>query len=70
MLRPDGADLFICRKLTSHGFGQLREERLAVVALTVIAVGAQIFFTSFLLSVIGLRRGGVDPPPKRRESGQ
>ena len=47
----------------SHGFGTLREERLAVVALTTIAVGAQIFFTSFLLSVIGLRRGGVDPPP-------
>ena len=22
MLRPDGADLFVCRKLTSHGFGQ------------------------------------------------
>jgi glycosyltransferase involved in cell wall biosynthesis len=40
----------------SRGFGPLREERLAIVALTVIAVGAQIFFTSFLLSVIGLRR--------------
>lgn len=40
----------------SSGFGPLREERLAIVALTVIAVGAQIFFTSFLLSVIGLRR--------------
>jgi glycosyltransferase involved in cell wall biosynthesis len=40
----------------SRGFGTLREERLAIVALTVIAVGAQIFFTSFLLSVIGLRR--------------
>jgi hypothetical protein len=40
----------------SRGFGPLQEERLAVVALTVFAVGAQIFFTSFLLSVIGLRR--------------
>jgi glycosyltransferase involved in cell wall biosynthesis len=40
----------------SRGFGPLREERLAIVALTVIAVGAQIFFTSFLLSIIGLRR--------------
>jgi glycosyltransferase involved in cell wall biosynthesis len=40
----------------SRGFGPLREEQLGIVALTVIAVGAQIFFTAFLLSVIGLRR--------------
>jgi glycosyltransferase involved in cell wall biosynthesis len=44
----------------SRGFGSLREEQLSVVALTVIAVGAQIFFTSFLLSVIGLRRRDSD----------
>ena len=44
----------------SQGFGTLREERLAIVAATWIAVGAQIFFTSFLLSVIGLRRGRED----------
>src|SRR5712691_5296676 len=40
----------------SHGFGTLKEEQLAILAATVIAVGAQIFFTSFLLSIIGLRR--------------
>jgi glycosyltransferase involved in cell wall biosynthesis len=40
----------------SRGFGTLREERLAILALTVLAVGAQLFFTSFLLSIIGLRR--------------
>ncbi len=40
----------------SRGFGTLREERLAIVALTVLAVGAQIVFTSFMLSIIGLRR--------------
>jgi glycosyltransferase involved in cell wall biosynthesis len=43
-------------KWASSGFGTLREERLAILAFTVIAVGAQIFFTSFLVSIIGLRR--------------
>jgi glycosyltransferase involved in cell wall biosynthesis len=43
-------------KWAASGFGTLREERLAILAFTVIAVGAQIFFTSFLLSIIGLRR--------------
>jgi hypothetical protein len=38
-----------------HGFGHLSEQRLAIVAMTAIVVGAQVFFTSFLLSVIGLR---------------
>jgi glycosyltransferase involved in cell wall biosynthesis len=40
----------------AHGFGTLREERLAILAMTVIAVATQIFFTSFLLSILGLRR--------------
>ncbi|MDX6407392.1 MAG: hypothetical protein QOE13_463 [Gaiellaceae bacterium] len=44
----------------SHGFGTLREERLALLATTIVAVGAQIFFTSFLVSIIGLRRDRVD----------
>jgi hypothetical protein len=39
----------------SRGFGELREEQLAIVAATMIAVGAQVFFTSFLLSILGLR---------------
>jgi glycosyltransferase involved in cell wall biosynthesis len=43
-------------KWAAHGFGTLSEERLAILAFTVIAVGAQIFFTSFLVSIIGLRR--------------
>jgi glycosyltransferase involved in cell wall biosynthesis len=43
-----------------HGFGHLSEQRLAVLAMTAIAVGAQVFFTSFLLSVIGLRWRGDD----------
>jgi len=39
-----------------HGFGSLSYERLAVVAAAVLIVGIQIFFSSFLLSILGLRR--------------
>jgi Glycosyl transferase family 2 len=39
-----------------QGFGQLSEERLAVLAATLVIVGIQIFFASFLLSILGLRR--------------
>jgi glycosyltransferase involved in cell wall biosynthesis len=39
-----------------RGFGQLSEERLAVLAATLMIVGIQIFFSSFLLSILGLRR--------------
>jgi len=40
----------------SHGFGTLSYEHLAVVAATLVIVGIQIFFSSFLLSILGLRR--------------
>jgi hypothetical protein len=40
----------------SAGFGQLAYEQLAIFAATLIVVGVQIFFSSFLLSIIGLRR--------------
>ncbi len=39
-----------------RGFGSLGEERLAIVALTLVIVGIQVFFSSFLLSILGLRR--------------
>lgn len=39
-----------------RGFGSLGEERLAILALTLVIVGIQIFFSSFLLSILGLRR--------------
>ena len=39
-----------------RGFGELDEEQLAVFAATLIVVGIQIFFSSFLLSILGLRR--------------
>jgi hypothetical protein len=50
----------IIGRWASHGFGTLAEQRLALLAATVVAVGAQIFFTSFLISIIGLRRQRED----------
>jgi len=39
-----------------RGFGGLSEERLAILSATLVVVGIQIFFGSFLLSILGLRR--------------
>jgi glycosyltransferase involved in cell wall biosynthesis len=38
------------------GLGSLAQQKLAVVAATLITVGVEVFFTSFLLSILGLRR--------------
>jgi glycosyltransferase involved in cell wall biosynthesis len=46
----------IVGRWAARGFGALREVRLAILAATIVSVGAQIFFTSFLVSIIGLRR--------------
>jgi glycosyltransferase involved in cell wall biosynthesis len=40
----------------SRGFGSLSEERAAVIGGALLVVGIQIFFSSFLLSILGLRR--------------
>jgi hypothetical protein len=40
----------------SRGFGALSQERWALFAATLIIIGMQVFFTSFLLSILGLRR--------------
>jgi glycosyltransferase involved in cell wall biosynthesis len=40
----------------SHGFGSLADEHLAVIAAALLIVGIQIFFSAFLLSILGLRR--------------
>jgi glycosyltransferase involved in cell wall biosynthesis len=40
----------------SHDFAALSEQRLAIAAATLLIVGLQIFFSSFLLSILGLRR--------------
>jgi glycosyltransferase involved in cell wall biosynthesis len=39
-----------------RGFGALSEERLAILAAALIIIGLQVFFSSFLLSILGLRR--------------
>ena len=38
-----------------RGFGTLSEERLALLAATLLIIGIQIFFTSFLISIIAMR---------------
>ena len=43
-----------------RGFGSLSDERTAILAATLFIVGVQVFFSSFLLSILGLRR--VDRP--------
>jgi glycosyltransferase involved in cell wall biosynthesis len=40
----------------SHGLGSLADEKLAVISATLLIVGIQIFFSAFLLSILGLRR--------------
>ena len=41
-----------------RGFGELAETRLAVLGATLMIVGIQVVFSSFLLSILGLRRRG------------
>jgi glycosyltransferase involved in cell wall biosynthesis len=40
----------------NRGFGALGDEKLAILSLTLIVVGLQVIFTSFFLSIVGLRR--------------
>ncbi len=46
----------IVYRWAERGFGALSEARLAVLAAAVMIVGIQVFFSSFLLSILGLRR--------------
>jgi glycosyltransferase involved in cell wall biosynthesis len=43
-------------KWAQRGFGVLSEERLAILAAALMIIGVQVFFSSFLLSILGLRR--------------
>ncbi|MFN8224452.1 MAG: glycosyltransferase family 2 protein [Gaiellales bacterium] len=43
------------------GFESLGETQLAVFGATLVVVGAQVFFTSFMLSILGLRRRRDEP---------
>lgn len=51
-----GAGTWIVVDWITNGFGALGEENLAVLAATLVIIGIEIFFTSFLLSILGLRR--------------
>ena len=48
--------MFILVRWVGQSFGSLYQERLIVLAMTLVVIGLQIFFTSFLLSILGLRR--------------
>jgi glycosyltransferase involved in cell wall biosynthesis len=39
-----------------RGFGSLSQERTAILAATLLVLGLQVIFSSFLLSILGLRR--------------
>ena len=64
------AGLVLCAiiviRWAERGFGDLAEEKLALVDATLVILGVQIFFASFLLSILGLRRretaGGLSQP--------
>jgi glycosyltransferase involved in cell wall biosynthesis len=47
---------FIFVKWLGTGAGALAETKLGLLAATLVIVGLQIFFSSFLLSILGLRR--------------
>jgi glycosyltransferase involved in cell wall biosynthesis len=47
---------FLLGTWIDRGFGELSEQRIAVLAATLVTIGVQILFTSFLLSILGLRR--------------
>jgi hypothetical protein len=51
-----GAGGYILAQWVSRGGGTLSEERLAVVSATAVVSGLQVFFTSFMLAILGLRR--------------
>ena len=52
---------YVFGKWAAEGFGELHEAEAAVLAATLIAIAAQIFFTSFLLSILGLRYRSDEP---------
>ncbi len=45
----------------SNGLGSLSHEYMTLTAATLVIIGVQVFFTSFLLSILGLRRTDRQP---------
>jgi len=53
-----------------RGFGELREEKLAIAGLVLVVIGIQMVFGAFFLSILGLRRRSralEDPQPPAAE---
>jgi hypothetical protein len=48
--------MLIVGRWAADDFGALSQVNLAVSAVTTIVIGVQIFFSSFLVSILGLRR--------------
>jgi hypothetical protein len=49
------AAIVVVWRWVDRGFGGLAEVRPAMLAATLLVVGVQVFFTSFVLSILGLR---------------
>lgn len=60
MLAGLGLGAVVVGHWIAHGLGSLAEERVTILAATLVIVGVQTFFTSFLLSLLGLRRRGAE----------
>jgi glycosyltransferase involved in cell wall biosynthesis len=58
--------LYVVVRWIDRGLGSLAEVGPAMLAATLIVTGIQIFFSSFLLSIIGLRRSVRLAPPARQ----
>jgi glycosyltransferase involved in cell wall biosynthesis len=50
-------NLYILVKWIDSGFGALAEVRAALLALTLVVIGVQIFFSSFFISILLLKKG-------------
>ncbi len=53
-----GLGVLAADRRLAGGLDTVSEAPLSILAVTLIIVGVQVFFTSFLLSLVGLRRGG------------
>jgi glycosyltransferase involved in cell wall biosynthesis len=58
MVAGCGLGAIVVAHWIARGLGSLADERVTILAATLLIVGVQVFFTSFLLSLIGLRRRG------------
>jgi len=53
-----GINIYILTRWIMTNFGQLSEVRTGLVALTFMVIGIQIIFSSFFLSILGIKRKG------------